>query len=108
MKARVYFSEADSKFWLKRFLQDGFSHCFIDIEGVLINPLHHYTSIEAASDLYECTDYIDIEIEEPAWKARTIWQPFDCVSIVKSFLGLHKWGILTPYQLFKHLRSEHG
>ena len=30
----------------------------------------------------------------------------DCVSVTKRFLGIKKWGIFTPFQLYKYLRKS--
>lgn len=84
----------------------GFSHCFIVTEGVYINPAFHCTQIGPAEEIYECTTYIDIEPTAPPEIKRTIFQPFTCVTVVKSFLGIDKSFILTPFQLFNHLKGN--
>lgn len=101
---RVYFSESDGKFWLKRFLKPGFSHCFIAIEGVIIDPSFHFGQVFKDEGLYEATTYIDVEITEPEHAKRTIWQVFTCVSVVKYFLGINQYTMWTPYQLYQHLK----
>ena len=106
MIARVYFSESDGDYWLKRWLMPGFSHCFVVVDGILINPCFHYTQAFNAEALYECTTYIDIDMKEPEKKHRTIWQVFTCVTMVKSFIGMNKYAILTPYQLFQYLQRH--
>ncbi|MHA1549945.1 MAG: hypothetical protein ACTSXV_00645 [Alphaproteobacteria bacterium] len=30
----------------------------------------------------------------------------DCVSVTKRFLGIKKWGIFTPFQLYKYLKKD--
>ncbi len=109
MKARVYFTESDRSFWLKRFLQPGFSHCHITVKvgyrEILINPASHYTYIGLSDGAY-AGQYVDIEIDEPERKARTIWEVNSCVTQIKNFAGIRKYGIFTPYQLYRYLK--HG
>lgn len=100
---RVYFAESDGQFWLKRFLLPGFSHCFIATEGVVINPCFHCIQVFPDEGTYEATTFLDIDLEEPKEIQRTIWQVFTCVSVIKSFLGINKYTIWTPYQLFQYL-----
>lgn len=103
---RVYFAESDGEYWIKRFLKPGFSHCFIVTAGVLINPCFHFTNVVACGGVYESTVFLDVDYSEPKMSRRSILQPFTCVTIVKSILGINNSGIITPYQLFKHLEAN--
>ena len=112
MQARIYFTESDTTFWFKRwFLQPGFSHCFIVVDGVLLNPAYHCLQvIPDAGPMYECTTYLDIELDEPEFVKRTIWEVSTCVTTIKQVIGLDKYGIFTPYSLYQYLLKEklHG
>lgn len=91
---------------MKRFLKPGFTHCFmvalVGSQQVLINPTSHYTCIAEGAELYEGT-YVDIEIKEPARVAKMPWEPNTCVTQLKNFIGIGKYDILTPYQLYRYL-----
>lgn len=106
MRARVYFADSDRWFRLKWFLKPGFSHCFIAMtvgdQEVLINPSSHYTYIGESEGVYE-GEYLDVEVDEPIREPRTIWEVNTCVTIVKGFLGIRRYTIFTPYQLYRYL-----
>jgi len=74
-------------------------------QEVLINPTSHYTYIGPGLGLYDGI-YLDIEIEEPPRVAKMPWEPNTCVTQLKNFIGIGKYDILTPYQLYRYL--EHG
>jgi len=107
--ARVYFAESDTDFWWKRmFLHDQFSHVFIVVDGVLLNPAWHQLQVDGnASDEYECTTYIDVTFEEADHKMRPLFQMVTCTSLIKDVLGIRNWCIITPYQLFQYLQRHH-
>ena len=108
IKARIYFAESDASFWFKRwFLKPGFSHCFIVINGVLLNPAYHCLQvIPDAGPVYECTTYIDMDMKEPKFVKRTIWEVSTCVTTIKQVLGIDVYGIFTPAQLHDYLLKE--
>lgn len=72
----------------------------------MINPAFHCIQIFKDEGMYDCTTFIDIDIEEPEEIQRTIWQVFTCVSVVKSILGINKYTVWTPYQLMQYLLKE--
>lgn len=74
-------------------------------QEVLINPSSHYWYIGESEGIYDGT-YIDVEIKEPEKKARTIWEVQTCVTAIKQFLGIRKYGIFTPYQLYRYLNEQ--
>ena len=37
---------------------------------------------------------------------RVFFRAFTCVEVIKSVLGIHNRLILTPYQLYKHIKTD--
>jgi len=106
-RARVYFSESQNDFlWKTLFLKPAWSHCFIALEGVLINPSWHFIEVCKDEGLYECTTYIDVEFEPPPQKYRFPLQLLTCVTIIKELLGIKHWWIIHPQQLYNYLRRH--
>ncbi len=116
-KVWVVFSGQADLPWLK-ILKPGFRHCY-----VLMNDGEHWITIDPLSN------YIDVAVHHlpkdfnlPLWmqeRGHTIvpaqitqtpkqapWMVFTCVEAVKRVLGLHKRFILTPWQLYAHLRQQ--
>jgi hypothetical protein len=115
-KAWVVFSGQTEISWLK-FLKPGFRHCY-----VLINDGERWTSLDPLSHVTEVSvhHHVPADFDLPAWlesrgnrvvKApmkRDITKPapfmlFTCVEAVKRVLGIHRRGIVTPWQLYRHL-----
>ena len=115
-KAWVVFSGQTEISWLK-FLKPGFRHCY-----VLINDGERWMSLDPLSHVTEVSvhHHVPADFELPAWlesrgnrvvKApmnRDITKPapfmiFTCVEAVKRVLGIHRRGIVTPWQLYRHL-----
>jgi len=103
--------------WLDSLLKDGFKHVFcvvvdgdywISIDGQAGLPV---VSVVCASSydlksFYEDEGYEVVEVE----KGRGLNTPVilnNCVGMVRSILGIQASFVLTPYQLFKHLRGCH-
>ena len=116
-KAWVVFSGQTEISWLK-FLKPGFRHCY-----VLINDGERWTSIDPLSHVTEISvhHHVPVEFDLPAWLAsrgnRVVKAPlhrditkaapfmlFTCVEAVKRVLGIHRRGIVTPWQLYRHLK----
>lgn len=102
--------------WLKM-LRRGFRHCL-----VLINDGHSWTSLDPMLNHIEIRNHYDIpaDFDFPAWlrsRGETVipatpnytntkpapWSLFSCVEAVKRTLGIHKFFIFTPWQLYRHL-----
>ena len=115
-KAWVVFSGQTEISWLK-FLKPGFRHCY-----VLINDGERWTSLDPLSHVTEVSvhHHVPADFDLPAWlesrgnrviKApmkRDITKPapfmlFTCVEAVKRVLGIHRRGVITPWQLYRHL-----
>lgn len=112
----VFFGNGDNRCW---WLKDGFRHCGVLIKGVFgtccyvettwggffIHSLCHMPSEEEVLQKY---------MEKGVWSAyvvmpRTPYKPrfnitiLTCVTLVKQVLGIRKWWIQTPYQLYRYL-----
>lgn len=118
-KAWVVFSGQTELFYLK-WLKPGFRHCYILLHDgkhwVSIDPLSQHTEVQVL-------DTVPADFDLPGWlesRGQTIlradidhthirpapWMAFTCVEAVKRVLGLHKFNIFTPWQLFRYLKRE--
>ncbi len=113
----VFTGETQLK-WLKLF-KPGFRHCFIALKThgrwIVYNPLSHQTMISVHKDL-SVDDMVKRLVElgckviqcavrkAPAQTAP--WRPYTCVEAVKRVLGIQDGWILTPWQLYRHLRNQ--
>ncbi|HOO50866.1 MAG TPA: hypothetical protein PLK94_06215 [Alphaproteobacteria bacterium] len=120
--ALVVFSDTTDLWWLK-FLKSGFRHCFViikfsDLERdrwVALDPmLHHWQislpNIEKSFDLRQWLEdqghhVVSTKILAPA---RRYYPPLflSCVEVVKRILGLQRPFVITPYQLYRHLKFQ--
>ena len=115
--AWVVFSGQTEISWLK-FLKPGFRHCY-----VLINDGERWTSIDPLSHVTEISvhHHVPYDFDFPGWLQsrgnRVVRAPlnrditkaapfmlFTCVEAVKRVLGIHRRGIVTPWQLYRHLK----
>lgn len=112
----VFVGEAQPK-WL-RVLKPGFRHCFVALRNpgqwVIYNPLSHQTEISVRHDVavdelaerYRGLGFKVIACDVHETPHRTApWRPYTCVEAVKRVLGIHDGWILTPWQLYRHLRG---
>lgn len=114
----VIFSHNTDFKWLK-FLKPGFRHCFalLQKEGqwVLYDPLSHQTQITILPN-YPIEDLetgflkhnchvIRCTINTAPKRLAPIG-PYSCVEAVKRVIGIHNHRILTPWQLYKYLKSN--
>ncbi len=120
MKGRalvVFSGQADFK--ALRFLKKGFRHCFALLPRgggwVLYNPLSHQTDIvvhgavtvDALAKWYRKQGYRAVQcLEKKAPPRLAPLRPYTCVEAVKRVLGIHNGRILTPWQLYRHLRAQ--
>lgn len=119
-KAWVVFTGQTEISWLK-FLKPGFRHCY-----VLLNDGERWTSIDPLSHITEISvhHHVPVDFDLPGWLQsrgnRVIAAPlcrdvtraapfmlFTCVEAVKRVLGIHRRFIVTPWQLYRHLRFSH-
>lgn len=117
VRALVVFANDASLPWL-RILRPGFRHCYLLLERdnrwIAYNPLSHCTDIRlwpgydapylAAALAREGNTVVLTKTRQAPLKCAP-WRPYSCVEAVKRGLGLHEGWVLTPWQLFRHLRK---
>lgn len=118
-KAWVVFSGQTEISWL-RFLKPGFRHCY-----VLLNDGERWTSVDPLSHVMEVSTHhhVPADFDLPGWLEsrgnrvvsahlrRDITKAapfmlFTCVEAVKRVLGVHSRKIVTPWQLYNHLKTK--
>lgn len=113
--ALVVFTD-DTDIWGLRLLKRGFRHCFVLIHAgglwVSVDPLAHKTDVcvvtpRNGGDLEDwltqegCT-LVRVPLEEAP--AQMLWPALHtCVESVKRILGLRRFLIVTPWQLYRFL-----
>ncbi|MCB1556899.1 MAG: hypothetical protein KDJ15_06255 [Alphaproteobacteria bacterium] len=118
-RAWAVFSGQTDLRWLRLLLRSGFRHCFVVIHDgarwILIDPLASYTDIAVQP--------VAPDFDLPGWLAargyRVVPAPlcrncrkqapamiYSCVEAVKRVLGVHKRGIVTPWQLYRYLTEQ--
>lgn len=117
-KALVVFSGETDLAYLK-LLRPGFRHCFVVLHTpgrwLSIDPLSHMTRI----DLMDFPGEFDMAallrreglcvVETTLREAPLLPAPpmlCTCVEMVKRILGIHRWTIVTPWQLYRYLLRE--
>ena len=119
MRAWVIFTGKTDIGWLKC-LKPGFRHCFAVIEQqgkwITYDPLSAHTDIQVNE---QCDTHIPLPlifyqqgetvlpatvIERGHTKSAPV-MPYSCVEAIKRLLGIHKRTIITPYQLYQHLKE---
>ena len=112
MSSKIYvvFNKDDNHWWT-RFLHKEIQHCFV------LKPLgyNYVVSQKTTSkfDLFTVSDKNDI-LDKPyrlmsciqKKSPRGLLMLNTCVGHTKQMLGINKPFILTPYQLYKYLRSQ--
>jgi hypothetical protein len=117
LKTWVVFCKNTDIWWLK-FLKKGFRHCFL-----ILNDGSNWITYDP---MFSCTEITvhktSINFDLPNWfikngytiiSSHIIKQKnmapisiFNCVESVKRVLGIHNLFIITPYQLYKHLKER--
>jgi len=105
----------DTDIWWLRFLKKGYRHCFVILNDgrnwITYDPMSNFTDIAVLET--------PLSFDLPRWfsvkgykvvscfinRKRKIAPLFlfTCVEGVKRVLGIHKFRIMTPYQLYKYL-----
>lgn len=115
-RAWVVFSGKADLPWL-RFLKPGFRHCF-----VLLHDGLHWFSCDPMLNRTEIRvhRHVPADYDLPSWlagrgltvvparmerahKSPAPWMFYSCVEAVKRVLGLRRFFIFTPWQLYRHL-----
>ncbi len=116
----VIFTNSTGLWWL-RLLKSGFRHCYIlqsMQKGCLwleINPFsdqviintYNYKEPKSIEDMLEDKDFSVaclVDVMDAPQKCAPLGF-FTCVELVKRVLGIHSANIVTPYQLYKKIKS---
>ena len=107
--------------WWTRFFRPGYRHVSVVVklkEGVFIhvNPYKRsldYTvlTLEDVNKLFDyeyCSDIVVCTLEHKLDTYSINYKPsvFSCVELVKRTIGIKKWWVFTPYQLYKYITKE--
>jgi hypothetical protein len=104
-KAIVCFGPSENRVLQKLFKQD-FQHCFVvlyaDKHPVVIDPTVDKIDVLVEAQMFSrpWKEAVEVEIGNDEF---TIFGLHTCVGHVKRVIGLNKWWIITPYQLYKEL-----
>jgi hypothetical protein len=104
--------------WL-RILKRGFRHCMVVFHDgkhwLCIDPLSHMMDMRVIDgERYDMPKIMAAQghtvLKTQCRAPQKIAPPdiLSCVSIVKRILGIHSFFILTPWQLYKHLKRENA
>ena len=118
----IIFEHGDMPYWWAKYLQSGFRHCWAlrwdgfnwiayhprlghtDIE---ILPYGSYDDIENICIDTNCSVIIHAKVFRESNRIRSPWPTaVTCVEQIKALLGVRKWFLFTPYQLFKYLGGK--
>ncbi len=118
LRAWVVFSGQADRPWL-RILKPGFRHCFAVLhdgrQWLSFDPMLNHIDLKVHN-------HVPKDFDLPGWLAarghRVMAAPVDrsrktpsplalftCVEAIKRLLGLHRFFILTPWQLYRYLES---
>ena len=118
-KVIIVFSD-QSDLWFLKYLKNGYRHCFAFIEQskgwIVYDPLSNQSIIQYLGHLEKdkimtlysnagCEIIETIILTELPEKMAPIL-PYTCVEAIKRLLGIHRWFLLTPWQLFCHLKEQ--
>lgn len=117
-QAWVVFTGQTDMRWLK-FLRPGFRHCY-----VLLNNGKSWISVDPLSNYMDVSVHhtVPANFDLPLWlkdrghavmrapvqrtRKQAPWMPFTCVEAVKRVLGIHNRFIVTPWQLYRHIKNN--
>lgn len=115
MDSYIFFTYTSRNYWWVRFLRTGFSHCYLlikqDVGYVCLDmsiysmEVNYYPSIRQFKKTLDKTtvvikNYTDVNLS----LTMPFLRPFTCVEMVKRVLGIKRWTIFTPYQLYRYLK----
>jgi hypothetical protein len=118
VRAWAVFTGQTDLAWL-RLLKPGFRHCFLALNDgrhwLTLDPLATFTElavqpVPADFDLagwYRANGLTVVEAAMVRGHCRPApLGPFSCVEALKRALGIHDRWLLTPFQLYRHLRRR--
>ena len=114
----VVFTDQTDLWWLA-FLRRGYRHCFLLIRfdniWISVDALAHKTEIMRIDipDSFSLIKWFESQGDSVVrcptiqTKLKPLWpSAFSCVEAVKRVLGVQKFFIFTPWQLYKFLRKS--
>lgn len=121
----IVFEHGDMPYWWSKYLQSGFRHCWAlrwdGFNWIMINPKLGHTDIEilpygSFEDIENiridtnCSVIIHAKVWRESVRIRSPWPTaITCVEQIKALLGIRKWFLFTPYDLFNYLiRGKYG
>lgn len=119
----IIFEHGDMPYAWAKFLKRGFRHCYaIQWDGfnwIRFLPRLGHTDIEilpynSTYNIMEVVQNIDsciihIKVKRDSTRVRAPWPTVStCVEQIKAILGVKKWFLFTPWQLFKYLEKQNG
>jgi hypothetical protein len=116
----VIFAPTRTKHWIYRFIDPYFQHCYMVKEDlglwVIVDSKSCHTSVttELVQDFPHirllCPNSIIIPVQVRIDIAKDKWHlgMNTCVDVCKGLLGLNKFWIWTPYQLYRYLYERRG
>jgi len=115
----VVFEHGDMPYWWAKYLHPGIRHCYAlrwdGFNWIAFHPKLGHTDIEILSyGSYEdiqnilidtdCSVIIHVKVWRESTRIRSPWPTaVTCVEQIKALLGIRKWFLFTPYQLFNYL-----
>ena len=111
---RVWVVFMEAKHWSQRYLKSGYGHVYTitPVCGlwIVLNPAISHTSVEVYPQSVPLDDIVAkgskrvyYEADMQRRSVRRWFGPHNCVEGVKAALGLSKWWVLTPWQLYKEI-----
>lgn len=121
----VIFEHGDMPWRWARLLAPGFRHCYAvrwdGFNWIRLNPRMGHTDIEilefgkfdSIADIVQdtnCCAILRCRVWRETMRIRAPWPTVaTCVEQIKAILGIRKWFLWTPLQLFNYLRGrKHG
>lgn len=116
----ICFSDQTNLFWLKA-LKRGFRHCEIYLKSaeetyIHLNSLSNIMTIQTNTNTSMARLFRDLSSKGHTclWTSlpTSIPQevapllPLTCVEVAKRLLGIHKYSILTPWQLYQYVKEQ--
>lgn len=117
-RAVVTFKDAVGRpHWLAPLLKKGFRHCGVAVEAgdywvfVDPNPDCIRFRVPALKDFdiagyFRDQGFSTVEYISSGVEVRVPLAVSNCVGVVKTVLGIRRFFIITPYQLYKYLRRQ--
>ena len=121
----IVFEHGDMPYWWAKYLHSGFRHCWAlrwdGFNWIAFDPKLGHTDIEILPygnfediEIISKAMNLSVKIRAKVWRdSIRIRTPYPtavtCVEQIKALLGIRKWFLFTPYQLFNHLLGgKHG